>query len=97
MTPSDFPDSRDAAGATTERRVNVHLRLLFESACRITAPFFDPENGWSTAHLTLYAQQTLREAYPEMSLQDIALLFASVQSFHITNLNKHRDAQRGQV
>ena len=91
MTPSGFPDYKDAASASADRRVNIHLRVLFENACRITAPFFDPKQGWSTAHLTLYAQQALRVAYPELSLQDIALLFSGVQSFHITSLNKHRD------
>ncbi len=91
MTPSGSPDYKGAANTSTDRRVNIHLRVIFESACRITAPFFDPKQGWSAAHLTLYAQQALREAYPELSLQDIALLFSGVQSFHITSLNKHRN------
>jgi len=91
MTPSGSPDHKHAASSSTDRRTNIHLRVLFENACRITAPFFDPKQGWSTAHLTLYAQQTLRVAYPELSLQDIALLFAGVQGFHKTRLNKHRD------
>lgn len=91
MSPSGSPDYKGAASTNTDRRVNVHLRLRFESACHLTAPFFDPNQGWSTAHLTLYAQQTLREAYPELSLQDIAILFSGVQSFHIFSLNKHQD------
>lgn len=89
--PSDPPDYKDAASTSADRRVNLHLRMLFEDACRITAPFFNPEQGWGAAHLTLYAQQTLRVTYPELSLQDIALLFSGVQSFHIANLNKHQD------
>jgi len=91
MTPSGLPDNKDIENTSADRRVNLHLRSLFENSCRITAPFFDPKHGWSTTYLTLYAQQTLREAYPELSLQEIALLFAGVQSFHINRLNKQRD------
>ncbi|CAG1004238.1 hypothetical protein MTYP_03152 [Methylophilaceae bacterium] len=91
MTSSALPDGQIGPSlSANDRRVNMHLRMLFENACRITEPFFDPNRGWSTAHLTLYAQQVLREAYPELSLQDIAILFSGVQSFHITSLNKHR-------
>jgi hypothetical protein len=89
MAPSAPPDYKDAASTSADRRVNLHLRSLFENACRITAPFFDPEHGWSTTYLTLYAQQTLREAYPELSLQEIAFLFAGVQGFHTSRLNRH--------
>lgn len=88
MTPSGSSDHQCPANTSADRRVNTHLRVIFESACRMTAPFFDPKQGWSTAHLTLYAQQTLREAYPELSLQDIAILFSGVQSFHTASLNK---------
>lgn len=91
MTPPGLPDNKDAASTSTERRVNIHLRALFESACQITAPFFDSQQGWGNSPLTLYAQQALREAHPELSLQDIALLFSRVQSFHTSRLNKHQD------
>ena len=32
--------------------------------------------------LTMYARQALREAYPNLSQQEIAILFSAVQRFH---------------
>ncbi|MDZ4201515.1 MAG: hypothetical protein U1C96_05135 [Gallionella sp.] len=69
---------------TDERRANPHLRVAFTEACSITAPFFDPEQGWGGMSLTMYARQALREAYPDLTQQDIALLFSAVQRFHTT-------------
>lgn len=84
-------DFRDAeAPILTGAKIFIYGCSL-NRTCQITAPFFDPEHSWSAAHLTLYAQQSLREAYPELSLQDIAILFSGVQSFHIANLKKHLD------
>ena len=85
MTSSDDTNQKDAANAANsdkDRRVNTRLRVAFESACQITAPFFDSEKGWGSTPLTMYAQQALREAYPELTQQDIAILLVSVQRFH---------------
>jgi hypothetical protein len=74
-----------AGGATDgvdDRRVQHNLRLIFENACRITAPFFDPAQSWGGAPLTMYARQALREAYPELSQQEIAILFSGMARFH---------------
>lgn len=71
-----------------DRRRHPHLRVVYENACRITAPFFDPENGWGSSPLTLYARQALCEAHPELTGQDIAILLAAVHSFHKAHLNK---------
>lgn len=90
MSLPDPPSQQHPASVENERRVNTHLRLIFEDACRITAPFFDPQQEWSKTHLTLLAQQALRAAYPELTLQDIALLFSGVQSFHLAVLNKQQ-------
>lgn len=65
-----------------DRRSNPHIRAIFESACTLTAPFFDPAQGWGGQSLTMYARQALREAYPELTQQDTALLFAAVQRHH---------------
>ncbi len=77
-------DSNSGAGTGNagERRANTNLRLIFEEACRVTAPFFDSEQSWGGASLTMYARQTLREAYPNLSQQEIAILFSAVQRFH---------------
>ncbi|HEX5363407.1 MAG TPA: hypothetical protein VFW59_04010 [Gallionella sp.] len=80
-------DGTDGSGGE-ERRVSPHLRVAFETACKVTAPFFDPKQEWGGMSLTMYARQALREAYPELTQQDLALLFAAVQRFHRGALKK---------
>jgi hypothetical protein len=70
------------AGPAGERRTNSNLREIFEEACRVTAPFFDPAQGWGGKSLTMYARQTLRETFSNLSQQEVAILFSSVQRFH---------------
>ncbi len=72
-----------AEGDVQERRVRHDLRLVFESSCRITLPFFDREQG--AASHTLYARQTLRDAYPELTQQEVAILFSAVERFHLAS------------
>lgn len=76
----EYPDA--------ERRVRHDLRAHFAEACRITAPFFDAEQSWAGQSTTMYARQTLRDAYPELSQQETALLFSAVQRFHRASQNK---------
>jgi len=87
MNSSDLPNQQDSAGGE-DKRVSPHLRVVFETACRITAPFFDPAQGWGGKSLTMYARQALREEYPNLTQQDIAILFAAVQRFHRDSANK---------
>ena len=67
---------------TTERRVQHDLRRIFDRACQVTAPFFDPAQSWAGSSLTMYARQTLRETYPELTQQEIAILLSGVTRFH---------------
>lgn len=89
MTPSGPPENRDAANPGADRRTHTRLRVIFESACEITAPFFDPKQGWGGEHLTLYAQQALRNAYPDLSFQEMTILSSAVRIFHMSRWNKH--------
>lgn len=77
-----------AAGNEQERRSRHDLRQLFEPSCRITVSFFDPELGWGSTSLTLYARQTLRDAYPHLTQQEVAILFSAVERFHHANNKK---------
>lgn len=88
MNVSGDPNQTYAASGGQDRRVNAHLRVAFESACRITAPFFDTENSWGSSSLTMYARQTLREAYPDLTQQDLAILLSAVLRFHRNNLSQ---------
>lgn len=65
-----------------DRRVHHNLRLIFENSCHITAPFFDSAQSWGDSPLTIYARQTLRDTYPELDQQEIAILFSGVVRFH---------------
>ncbi|MBI3479957.1 MAG: hypothetical protein HY016_06320 [Nitrosomonadales bacterium] len=78
----DDSDLKAGSGSFSERRSQHNLRLIFDSACQITAPFFDVKQSWGGASLSMYARQTLREAYPELSQQEIAILFSGVARFH---------------
>lgn len=83
-TPDDSGNQPvpDATQGIAERRVNSHLREIFDGACAVTAPFFDPAQGWGGMSLTMYARQALRERYPNLTQQDIAILFSAVQRYH---------------
>ena len=55
------------AGGADDRRIHDNLRPIFEKACQITAPFFDSKQSWGGSSLTMYARQTLREEYPDLT------------------------------
>jgi len=70
------------AGGVDERRTHHNLRPIFDKACEITAPFFDTKQSWGGSSLTMYARQTLRETFPELTQQEIAILFSAVTRHH---------------
>ncbi len=65
-----------------DRRVHHNLRPIFDKACEITAPFFDSKQSWGGASLTMYARQTLRDAFPELTQQETAILLSAVLRVH---------------
>lgn len=87
MNSPGASNQQDSSGGE-DRRASAHLRVVFETACQITAPFFDPAQGWGGKPLTLYARQALHEKYPDLTQQDVALLFSAVQRFHRDVANK---------
>lgn len=88
MTDFDPVNSQALERPSEERRVRHDLRENFAEACRITAAFFDVKQNWAGQSLTIYARQTLRDTYPELSQQEIALLFSAVQRFHRASQGK---------
>jgi len=70
------------AGGRNERRVQHVLRQRINKACQMAAPFFDSERGWGSAPQTILARQTLREAHPDLTQQEIAIMFSAVSQFH---------------
>jgi hypothetical protein len=78
----DNRDTRSGSVGGQERRSQHNLRTIFDAACQLTAPFFDAKQSWGGASLTMYARQALREAYPELSQQEVAILYSGVARFH---------------
>ncbi|MDP1941844.1 MAG: hypothetical protein Q8K54_14510 [Gallionella sp.] len=81
MTTNTTADSTDDY-SSNDRRTHNHLRSCFETACLITAPFLDKHQGLSGMPLKLSALQALRDHYPKLTQQDIAILFSTVQNYH---------------
>ncbi len=79
----DNPDAKTVfAGGVEDRRVHHNLREIFDKAVEITAPFFDSSQSWGGASLTMYARQTLRDAFPELTQQETAMLLSAVLRVH---------------
>lgn len=70
-----------------ERRVHHDLRARFDEACKVTAPYFDAGIGLGGPSLTMSAQRMLHETYPELTQQEVALLFSAVKRFHLSSHN----------
>ena len=68
-----------------ERRSNTNLRDIFEDACSVTAPLLDLQLRGGGELLILSAIHVLHDHFPDLSQQDMAILFASVKRFHIEN------------
>lgn len=49
-------------------------QVIFEEAYLRIEPFLDPARTWGGSVLTVLASHTLRQAYPELSLQDVHVL-----------------------
>lgn len=82
MSSENVNGSATDQQAGEERRASHNLRVIFESACLITAPFFDSTQGWGHVSLTFSALHVLRERYPELTQQEVAILYAGVERFH---------------
>ena len=66
-----------------ERRQNFKLREIFEEAYVRIEPFLDPARGWNGSPLTVLAYRAVREAYAELSPDEVyTLVVAAVRVFN---------------
>lgn len=84
MSSIETHDKQPEAGARVvgERRVRNELREIFENACRVTEPCLSMLLGPGELPLTTSARRALHEAYPELSMQEVSILFSAVERFH---------------
>jgi hypothetical protein len=62
-----------------ERRVDLRLRAIFDTALPLIAPFFDPKNSWGGHSLEHFAFRVLRENYPELSSDEIYIFVSAAR------------------
>ena len=66
-----------------ERRQNTKLRSIFDEACQLVAPFFDPGHAWGGAPLERLAYSMLRDRYPDLTPEEARILvIASARRQH---------------
>jgi hypothetical protein len=64
----------EPAAYGADRPSDSWRQVIFEEAYLRIEPFLDPARSWGGSVLTVLASHTLRQAYPELSLQDVHVL-----------------------
>lgn len=77
MTESTSSPTLDAD--PKERRKYFRVREIFEEAVDLIAPFFDPANTWGNRTLDHLAYRSLRETYPDLSMEEVHILVVAAQ------------------
>lgn len=62
-----------------DRRQHHHIRDVFEEAYKIATPFIDPKLGLGGLAMTRHAYPVLMEAFPAMTMQDLAILVPALE------------------
>lgn len=63
----------------TERRTRQHLRDVFEHAYRVAFPLLDSSQAIPNPGSTHFLRVVLHDAFPDLHLQDIAILSVSIE------------------
>lgn len=72
-----------SAGRGEERRENLHLRTVFESAFAMIEPFFDPAQGWGGQSLEHLAFRVVRENFTELTSEEVHTLVVAAHRVYI--------------
>ena len=62
-----------------ERRQQLQLREVFDSAYPLVEPFFDPANSWGGQTLEHLAFRVMREHYPQVSGDQIYVFISAAK------------------
>lgn len=69
----------NADSTPSDRRAHYDLRDIFDKAYACALPYLDPEQGVGHSPMIRYAYIALREAFPQLSQQEVALLVPSLR------------------
>lgn len=72
----------DGAGGD-ERRRNLRLRTLFDTAFVMIEPFFDPAQGWGGQSLMHLAFRVVRDNFPELTSEEVHTLVVAAHRVYI--------------
>jgi len=62
-----------------ERRKELQLREVFDSAYPLVEPFFDPANSWGGQTLEHLAFRVMRENFPQVSGDQIYVFISAAR------------------
>lgn len=72
-------ESHLESGGQGDRRRHLQLREIFENAYRVALPFIDPGQGWHGQAMTRHAYPALKEVFPNLTMQDLAILVPALE------------------
>jgi hypothetical protein len=79
--------SNDKKAATnydgTERRTHPHLREVFDQAYRVAYPMLGSQQTLNNAGSAHFLRVVLHEAFPDLHMQDIAILSAAIERVYV--------------
>jgi hypothetical protein len=76
------PAPGDASAGPVDRRAERNVRLHFEEACVLLAPFFDPALQWGKLPLNVLAMRTLRERFATLSSAELLVMIGGIRQLH---------------
>ena len=74
----------NVSASRQDQRLNEQLRPIFEAACLLIEPFFDPSNSWSGQPLEHFSFRALRDQYPDLSREQIVTLISDARRVYET-------------
>jgi hypothetical protein len=64
-----------------ERRQRTQLRDVFDAVVHLVQPFFQPGTGLNGQHPDFWVSRAIRDAYPELSSQDVQVLASAAARY----------------
>jgi hypothetical protein len=72
-----------------ERRRNLRVREVFETAFLMIEPFFDPAQGWGGQSLEHLAFRVVRENFSELTSEEVHSLVVAAHRVYIQRNPSH--------